>query len=403
MDLKVLISGASIAGPTLALYLSRYGADVVVVEKAPALRSGGQLVDLRGVAREALRNKGMYDQVMAAREANYGLSFINHKNKQQGRLAVADFGGDGPIAEIEILRGALSKVFYDASREAVEYRFGDKIAAVDDDGSGVDVTFTSGTRERFDLVIGADGIHSELRDMVLGPNEQQLVHQGTYLSFWTAENHIDIKDWSLVYSEPGRTIGMRAILDNTKAMAFFSFKADGTPAYDWRDTEAQKRIVLARAAGMGWEAAQLLAQIETAPDFYFDSCTQVKLDRWSRGRVAFTGDAAYCASPLSGHGATLGTIGAYVLAGELAHAGGDHTRAFEAYETKLRPWIELVQKSVDGPGDLMTPSTLRGIKIRNRMAAVLPHLPGRNLLVRDMIKMSNALKLKDYDTSSAAS
>src|SRR6201999_1466757 len=116
MKLKVLISGASIAGPTLALYLSRYGADVTVVERAAALRTGGQLVDLRGVARTALRKKGLYDAVVAAKEANYGLSFINQKNKRQGSLAVADFGGDGPIAEIEILRGALSKVFYDLSK-----------------------------------------------------------------------------------------------------------------------------------------------------------------------------------------------------------------------------------------------------------------------------------------------
>lgn len=399
MKMRILISGASIAGPALALYLSRYGADVVVVEKAPELRSGGQLVDLRGVAREALRNKGLYEKVVDAKEANYGLSFINQKGKRQGTLSVADFGGDGPIAEIEILRGSLSRVFFDESRNSVNYRFGDRITSVHDDGDGVDVSFESGGIERFDLVIGADGIHSELRDLVFGSDEERLVHQGTYLSFWTAENHVGLEDWSLAYSEPGRTIGMRAILGNTKTMAFFSFKADGLPAYNWRDVETQKRIVLARAGGMGWEAAQLLAQLSTAPDFYFDSCTQVKLDRWSRGRIAFIGDAAHCASPLSGHGATLGTVGAYVLAGELARAGGDHTKAFDTYERKLRPWVEFVQGSVDGPGDLMTPQTMRGIKTRNRLSALAPYLPGRKFLIRDQIKMSNSLKIDDYDSA----
>lgn len=395
-ELKVLISGASIAGPALAFWLQRYGAEVVVVEKAPQLRAGGQLVDLRGVAREVLRRMGLDHQVRAAAEANYGLSFVDAGDQRRGSLKLDDFGEDGPVAGIEILRGELSRVFYEQSAGAVEYRFGDRITALRDEPDGVEVEFQSGHADRFDLVIGADGLHSELRDHVFG-DEQKMHHLGTYLSFWTAENHLGLCDWSLAYSEPGRTIGTRSILGNDKVMAFFSFRA-GPPAYDWRDTETQKRIVLARASGMGWEAAQLLAQIETAPDFYFDACTQVKLDRWSRGRVALLGDAAYCASPLSGHGATLATVGAYVLAGELARAGGDHQQAFAAYERTVRPWVEDIHRGAPNQGKIMTPETRRGIGLRNVLVRLAQRVPGKKLLIRDQITLSNSLELPAYST-----
>lgn len=397
--LKVLISGASIAGPALAVWLDRYGADVVVVEKAPRLREGGQLVDLRGISKEALQRMELDQQVRAVTEANYGLSFVDRRNRRRGELSVEGFGADGPVAEIEILRGELSQVFYEASKGAVEYRFDDRIVEVRDGSDGVDVGFESGSSERFDLVVGADGVHSELRDLVFG-QQQKLVHLGTYLSFWTAENHMDLQDWSLAYSEPGRTIGMRSILGNDKVMAFFSFRG-GPPAYDWRDIDAQKRIVLARASGMAWEAAQLLAQIETAPDFYFDTCTQVKLDRWSHGRVALVGDAAYCASPLSGHGATLATVGAYVLAGELARADGNHEQAFAAYERKLRPWVELIHRSAPDQGKIMTPETPFGIRLRNGLVRLARYLPGKQLLIRDQVRMSNSLELDEYAAPAA--
>jgi 2-polyprenyl-6-methoxyphenol hydroxylase-like FAD-dependent oxidoreductase len=366
--LRVLVSGASIAGPAVAFWLGRYGADVVVVEKATALRLGGQLVDLRGVARKALEKTGFDSKVRAAAEPNSSISFVDSRNRTRGTLGVRDYGGDGPIAEIEILRGELSRVIVESTGEGVEYRFGDHIQALSQNDDGVAVTFVSGATERFDIVLGAEGVHSELRDMVFPAPNLQLNHLGTYISFWTAENHLGLQDNTVLYSEPGRSIGMRAIVNNSRVMAFLSFQG-GPPSYAWRDTAAQKRIAIARASGMGWEAAQLISQIETASDFYFDACTQVKLKSWSDGRVALLGDAAYCASPLSGHGTTMAFVGAYVLAGELATSGGDYRTAFACYESKFRPFTETIQKYAPSNANIMTPRTQFGIQLRNAREA----------------------------------
>lgn len=391
--LQVLVVGASITGPTLAHQLAHYGAQVTVVEQAPQPQTGGQLVDLRGVGREVIARMGIDKAVRAAAEPNESLTFVDPRGRRSGRMAAGDFGGDGPIAEIEILRGELSRAIVADANTRIDYRFGDKPTGLSQDAAGVDVTFASGGSARFDIVIAADGVHSEMRTRVFG--EIAPAHLDTYVAFWTAENHLGLTDESLMYSEPGRSIGMRTILGNSKVMAFFTFRG-GKPAYHYRDVEAQKRITELRGAGMGWETAQLLAQAHSADDFHFDACTQIKLDSWTRGRVALVGDAAYCASPLSGHGATIGMVGAYVLAGELAAAGGDHTRAFTRYQERLASWISRVQASAPGSGRMMTPETDFGIWFRSTLTRLTERLPAKALLVRDQMATSNGFALPDY-------
>lgn len=392
---RVLVSGASIAGPALAYWLSRYGAEVVVVEKAPELRAGGQLVDLRGVGKEVVRRMELDREVRAAAEANYGLSVVDRYYRVRGSLRAEDFGGDGPIAEIEILRGELSRAIYEATVGKVEYVFGDRITALDDRDDEAVVSFASGRTESFDLVVGADGVHSELRQMVFPDESVTLTHLDSYLAFWTARNHLGIEDWTYVYNEPGRAMGMRSIVDNSRVMAFLSFRG-GPPSCDYRDIDAQKRIALARGSGMGWECAQLLAQAATAPDFYFDGCYQVALESWSRGRVALVGDAAYCASPLSGHGATIALVGAYVLAGELARTPGDHEAAFDRYQERLQGWVQQVHGLATGNDKMMTPESPREIRIRNLVLRMIRFVPGKSLLMRDQMRVSNGFELPDY-------
>ena len=395
LDAKVLISGAGIAGPALALWLARYGADVTVVETAPSLRTGGQLVDIRGTARGVLERAGLDDAVRAARTAADGLSFVDTHGRRQATVHTEGFGGDGPITEIEILRGTLSRIFYDATSNTAEYLFGDRITGLDERADGVHVTFDTAPTRIFDVVIGADGLHSAVRGLLFGSEAASLRHLGYYLSFWTAENTAGLKAWTEGYSEPGRTILTRAIRDDTAVMAAFSYRS-AEFAYDYRDLGALKAVVRSHAAGMGWQAEQLIAQLDQAPDFYFDSCSQVILPHWSGGRVGLVGDAAFCASPLSGHGTTIALVGAYVLAGELARADGDIPAGMRAYEDRLRPWIERIQRFGAGNGKSMTPKTALGIEFRRRVVQLQEHLPLSSLMLGDQIRMSNGFTLPDY-------
>ncbi|GHF91909.1 MULTISPECIES: FAD-dependent monooxygenase [Amycolatopsis] len=340
---RVLVAGASIAGPALAHWLRRRGAEVTVVERAPGLRPGGQAVDARGVAKEVIRLMGLDAAVRAARTETAGAHHVDADGNVLETFSAEDDGGDGYIADIEILRGDLSQVLYDDTRDGVEYLFGDRIAELAQDADGVDVTFASGSRRRFDLVIGADGLHSALRAMVFGPRERFVRHLGMVLAFYSVPNEFGIDRWLLDYQHEGRSAGLRPLKDDTRAMAMLSFPADGFDV-DHRDIEAQKNLLRERMAGLGWRTAEILAHLDDTPDFYLDQVAQVVMDRWSHGRVGLIGDAAFCSSPMSGGGTGLALVGAYLLAGELAAAGWDPEAGFAAYETLMRPYVEANQE-----------------------------------------------------------
>ena len=216
---RVLVAGASIAGPALAHWLHRRGAEVTVVERAPELRPGGQAVDARGVAKDVIRRMGLDAAVRAARTDTAGAYTVDVDGKVLETFRADDHGGDGYIAEIEILRGDLSQVLYDDTRDGVEYVFGDRIAELTQDADGVDVTFAAGDRRRFDLVIGTDGLHSSLRAMVFGPREQFVRHLGMVLAFYTVPNEFGVDRWLIDYQESGRSAGLRPLQDATRAMA----------------------------------------------------------------------------------------------------------------------------------------------------------------------------------------
>lgn len=316
---RVLVTGASIDGPALAHWLVRRGAEVTVVERAPGLRPGGQAVDARGVTKEVIRRMGLDAAVRAARTETAGAYTVDANGTVLETFRADDDGGDGYISEIEILRGDLSRVLYDDTRDGAEYLFGDRIAELTQDADGVDVVFAGGDRRRFDLVIGADGLHSALRAMVFGPRERFIRHLGQALAFYTVPNEFGLERWLIDYQEPGRSAGLRPIPDATKAMAMFSFTAADLDV-DYRDVEAQKRLLRERMAGMEWLTPRILAHLDDSPDFYLDQVAQVVMDRWSSGRVGLLGDAAFSSSPLSGQGTGLALVGAYLLAGELAAA-----------------------------------------------------------------------------------
>lgn len=366
----ILISGASIAGPTLAYWLHQYGFQVVVVERAPELRLGGQNIDVNGPGRKVVRLMGIEEEILAANTGEQGLQFIGLHGE-----AAATFPKDKALSgtrELEILRGDLVEILYDLTRESVEYRFDDTIAKLSQDADAVDVTFKSGAAERFDLVVAADGIGSGTRELVFG-KEARFKFLGLYMAYMTIPKTPDDTRWWRWYTAPNSRVLMLRPDNHGTTRAAVAF-LEKTQAYDNRSQEEQKAIVKGKLKGAGWEADRISRGVDTARDLYLDKAGQIKAPRWSDGRIAMVGDAAYCASPLSGKGTTLALVGAYILAGELAqHAR--HEDAFAAYEKRLRPYVEEVQKLPPGVPWIAYPSSKFGVRVINFFAGLAASRP----------------------------
>jgi 2-polyprenyl-6-methoxyphenol hydroxylase-like FAD-dependent oxidoreductase len=347
----VLIVGAGIAGPALAFWLRRYGFRPTVVERAPRLRRGGHAVDLRGVSRQVADRMGVLDAVRAARLVTVDVTLVDRDGTPVETMRADDFGGDGQLSDLEVLRSDLVGILHDATAADVEYRFGAQIVAIVPGTDGVEVAFATGARERYDLVVGADGQHSQVRRLVFGELPGALRPMGVHAAWWHTANHLGLQDRALDHADGDRMAGIRPVDGNRSAIAYLAFPSDGVPPGPY-GTEEALQIVRERSAGMGWEVPRLVAAIDPASDLFLDSFSQVVLDRWAEGRVALLGDAGFCPSPLSGQGTALALVGAYVLAGALA-GDGDPAAAFAAYERALRPWVErtqaLARDGADGP------------------------------------------------------
>ncbi len=348
-NIRILISGASIAGPSLAYWLHRYGFDVTVVEKASAIRRTGQAVDFKGpIHLDVLRRMGILDAVKAAAIPSEDGPIVNAAGRKIGVTPGAFIGG-----EIAIPRGDLAHILYRLTADSCEYIFGNSIESLTEIADGVDVTFTHGSPRTFDLVIGADGMHSNLRKLAYGPESKYVQHLGYY--YVLAD--LDVASEQMMYTEPGRT----AILGGPKASAFFVFASEQLPPA--RDhVDVQKQQVMDAFRGGSWHIPELMAKVPTATDFYLDSISRATVDHYSRGRVALLGDAAW-GNALGGFGTGLALVGSYVLAGELFRAGGDHRTAFAQFEAKYRDYASVSQK-ING-GQMLAPATRGGILLRN--------------------------------------
>ncbi|MEU4313984.1 FAD-dependent monooxygenase [Nocardia sp. NPDC024068] len=398
---NVLISGAGIAGPTLAYWLHRYGFHPTVVERAPEPRSGGHAVDIRGTARQVAERTGIVDQVRRARTGARGMAFIDHTGKRVATMSTEVFGDSGgPVAEMALLRTDLARILYERTRGDVEYLFGDSVTAVAQDDTGVRVEFAHAPARQFDLLIGADGVRSTVRRLVFGADERYIRDLGSYICLFTTPTTVDLDGWQLMYTmpaghgRPGRTAGLRPRSEPGTAVAGF-FLRSAPLSYDRNDLDEQKRIVLRAFGGDGWEIPRILPAIWDTPDFYFDRVHQIEVPGWSRGRTALLGDAGYCASPMSGIGTSLALVGAYVLARELAAADGDHRRAYPAYEREMREFADRAQEFArsSGDGGLM-PASRAQLWLRNGSVRLLPYLPKR-LVGRGMDKLSTTVELGD--------
>ncbi|WP_406738827.1 FAD-dependent monooxygenase [Streptomyces sp. NBC_00853] len=390
-NISVLISGASVAGPALAHWLHRYGFTTTVVERAPALRDGGYAVDFRGEAHlSVLRGMGILEAVERARTGTGSMAYVNRAGKPQAKLPADLFAGD-----VEILRGDLARILYEATAPHTEYVFGDSVTSLTEDAEGVTVTFERGAPRRFDLVIGADGMHSTTRRLAFGPKERFVRHLGVHCAIFTTANRLGLDHTGHAYRTAGRLVAMYSARHNTEAKAVFYF-ASPLLDLDRREVARQQAVLAEQFSGNGWESDRLLEDMRSAPDFYFDSVGQVRMDSWSRGRVALLGDAAYCPSSLSGMGTGLALVGAYVLAGELAAARGDHRAAFARYEAELREYAAGCQKMGDGVARLMVPGSRLTATLLNRYYKVMPYLPGKGMAARIARRTAENITLRDY-------
>jgi 2-polyprenyl-6-methoxyphenol hydroxylase-like FAD-dependent oxidoreductase len=313
-----------------------------VVERAPHLRPGGQALDVRGPGLEVAERMGILAAIRERRTKLTGVSQVDSSGQEIFRSTERTLtGGRHDSPDVEIMRDDLCRVLYEAVGDNVEYIFDDSIASLTQDASGVDVTFETAASRRFDLVIGADGLHSRVRKLAFGPEEQFIRRLGnSYIAVFGIPNFLGLERWEVMYQHPdgvgAMVMGLRKDAD---ARAYVGFMTPNPVDYDYRDIEAQKRLVAERAAGAGWVLPQIVEHMLRAPDFHFDSISQIRMDRWSRGRVTLVGDAGYSVALATGQGTTVALVGAYVLAGELATHKHGLIEGTATYEAQLRDYV----------------------------------------------------------------
>lgn len=397
---KILISGASIAGPALACFLRDRGLDITVIERAPTLRDGGYAVDIRGAALDAITRAGLRDALAPFETDTQSNAMVDRAGRVFGRtqrgLGVIDEG------DIEIHRGDLSRVLYDASRRHASYRFGDWIAALHESEDGVTVELASGHVATYDLVVGADGVHSRTRALAFGPEHELVRPLGACMAIFTVPNHLGLVREQWLWSAPGRVASVKSANGDRdlKVCVFFAVPRD-TVVPD--EVEDQRALVASAFAESGWEFPRFMEAMKSAEDFYCDLTCQVHMDRFARDRIALVGDAAHCPSPMAGQGTSLAIVGAYVLAAELS-ASGDPRVALERYDATMRPFVlrnlPVAEKLAKG----FMPHTRFEAWMRDLVMRMMAYLPSEwlaNVMMGDIREASKAITLPAFPDLSA--
>jgi 2-polyprenyl-6-methoxyphenol hydroxylase-like FAD-dependent oxidoreductase len=322
-----------------------------VVERSPTSRLAGQAIDVRGPALDVVDRMGLLAELRQAGTQMRGMSMVDDDGKEIERTTDWTFStGRLDTGDVEVLREDLTGLLHGRARDGIEYAFDDSITAIDEDQDGLRVGFERGEPRTFDLVVGADGLHSKVRELAFGPESQLVHHLGSYLSVCTAENFLDLDNWQIWHWGTGVGYGVYPVHGNAELRITLNFDS-GPLDYDHRDTEQHKTLVADRLSRVRGYAPRLLEAMWKSADFYFDAMAQVRMDRWSAGRVVLLGDAGYCPSPMTGQGTSVALVGAYVLADELRKADGDHAAAFARYEERMRTYVQLNQAlALENPG-----------------------------------------------------
>jgi 2-polyprenyl-6-methoxyphenol hydroxylase-like FAD-dependent oxidoreductase len=334
---KIGVIGASIAGPAVCYWLRKYGFEPVLIEKNPVLRTGGYAIDIRGIAVDVAKMMGVYQTIVDQRTTIKTSRYIDSAGNVIHEEPGESYGFREGL-DVEIVRSELVDILMQQIPDVPCHfnRYAVKIDQVDD---GVVVEFNDGDQEKFDCVIGADGLHSSTRRHVFTTDEFTTFDLGSYISIFTIPNYLQLKHECLLLEADEKNIEVHSDHNSAEALVGFMFRSR-TQLENIQDPQQQKAFLQRTFANFGWETSRLFELLEHSDDLYFDSITQVKMPSWTKQRVALLGDAGYCASPLSGQGTSLALVGAYILAGELKVAQGDYQQAFQRYNEKLRPFVE---------------------------------------------------------------
>ena len=381
---KILVIGASIAGPMICYWLKKYGFNPTLIERSEQLRTGGYAIDIRGIAADIVKKMGIYDDIYAKRTSLLSKRYVD----ADGQTLSEEHGEKSSFREgndVEIVRGELVNILLQAVPD-VPCHFHKEIISLTQKDQFVEVTFKDGHIERYDLVMAADGLHSSTRGMTFSDEDYQFFNLGYYISVFSIPNYLNLNRTKVTFTKDQKIISVDSDKDPDRAFVIFGVRANKVLS-GIADEKGQKECLRDWFYDLGWESNKILDLMNDSDDFYFDVMAQIKMDSWTKGRVALLGDAGYCASPFSGMGINLALVGAYILAGELKSAEGDYSVAFKRYNELMRPFVDANQDLALWMGECFLPESEVSKEI----------IEQRSSVIMEKIKVAaNAISLPDY-------